>query len=146
MSTIVLDAHALDFAPALLALQARPPAPLARWVLRALLAFTALVLAWATIGELDIIATAPGRLAPASFLQIVQPAEPGVVRAILVKEGDRVERGQVLARMDPTLTRADAKANDQEMAQRIVEIDTPHEPFISHPKLLADTLRELLKA
>jgi pimeloyl-ACP methyl ester carboxylesterase len=29
-------------------------------------------------------------------------------------------------------------------ATKIVEIDTPHEPFVSHPALLAETLRDLM--
>ena len=40
---------------------------------------------------------------PQTFLKIVQPAEAGIVREILVKEGDRVREGQVLVRMDTRL-------------------------------------------
>lgn len=118
----ISDYDGNDFAPALLGLQARPPAPMARWVLRAMLAFTAVALAWAMIGEVDIIASAPGRLVPTSYLQIVQPAEAGIVKEILVREGDRVQKDQILARMDTTLARADAKTNEQELAQRRLQL------------------------
>lgn len=96
-----------DFAPPLLRVQEKPPAPLAGWMLRMLVLLVAGVLAWATFGRLDIVAVADGKLVPSSYLKIVQPAEQGIVAEILVHEGDRVKAGQVLARMDPALTQAD---------------------------------------
>jgi len=106
----------LDFAPGILRLQAAPPSPLPRFVLRALLALLAAALVWSAFGRLDIIAVAPGRLVPQSYLQIVQPAEAGVVRELRVREGDAVKAGQVLARMDMRVTDADRRQVDNEIA------------------------------
>ena len=39
---------------------------------------------------------ADGKLVPSSYLKIVQPAEQGIVKEILVKEGEKVQAGQVL--------------------------------------------------
>jgi HlyD family secretion protein len=111
-----LSADPLDFAPGILKLQQAPPSPLPRYVLWTLLALVAVALAWSTIGRLDIIAVAPGRLVPASYLQIVQPAEPGVVRELLVREGDTVKAGQVLARMDMRASDADRSQIENEIA------------------------------
>ena len=96
-----------DFAPPLLRLEERPPAPLAGWMLRLLVALVAGVIAWAVFGQLDIVAVADGKLVPSSYLKIVQPAEQGIVREILVREGEHVKEGQVLIRMDAALTAAD---------------------------------------
>ena len=96
-----------DFAPPLLRLQERPPAPLAGWMLRLLLFLLACVALWAALGQLDIVAVADGKLVPSSYLKIVQPAEQGIVKEILVREGERVREGQVLIRMDAALTQAD---------------------------------------
>jgi len=68
------------------------------------------LIAWAFIGELDIVATAEGKLLPRNFLRIVQPAEGGVLKELLVREGDAVRAGQVLMRMDATLSKADTRA------------------------------------
>jgi len=95
------------FAPALLMLQRRAPSPLPRRVLYTVLVLVTFVLVWASVGRLDIVAVAQGRIVPQSFLKIVQPAEQGIVREILVQEGDAVEAGQVLIRMDPQLSAAD---------------------------------------
>jgi len=102
---------AADFAPALIRIQERPPPPLAGWTLRVLIALLAGVLLWSVFGQLDIVAVAEGKLVPSGYLKIVQPAEQGIVKEILVREGEAVKAGQVLARMDPVLTDADLKAH-----------------------------------
>jgi HlyD family secretion protein len=79
-------------------------------MLWAVLAFLGALLAWATFGQLDIVAVAEGRLVPDTYLKIVQPADAGVVKEILVKEGERVKEGQILMRMDAALSDSDLKA------------------------------------
>jgi HlyD family secretion protein len=67
-------------------------------------------LLWAAFGRLDIVAVAEGKLVPATYLKIVQPAEQGVVKEILVQEGQEVREGQILIRMDAALSDADGRA------------------------------------
>ena len=55
---------ALDFAPEIIKAQSRPPSPLPRAVLYALLALFGLMLAWAVFGRLDIVAVSQGKLVP----------------------------------------------------------------------------------
>jgi HlyD family secretion protein len=99
-----------DFSPPLLRIQEKPPAPLAGWMLRLLIALLAGLLLWAVFGRLDIVAVADGKLVPSSYLKIVQPSEQGIVKEILVKEGQVVKEGEILVRMDPVLTGADLKS------------------------------------
>jgi HlyD family secretion protein len=108
----------IDFSPPLLRIREKPPAPLAGWMLRLLLALVVSLLLWAALARLDIVAVADGKLVPASYLKIVQPAEHGIVREILVEEGERVREGQVLIRMDSVLTEADVKGTQAEYDQR----------------------------
>jgi HlyD family secretion protein len=111
-----------DFVPDIVKAQHWPPSPLPRALLYALLALFALALVWAAVGRLDIVAVAPGKLVPQSFLKIVQPADPGIVREILVKEGDVVTAGQVLIRMDARLSEVDAKALRAELDRRRLQL------------------------
>ena len=110
-----LSPDALDFAPGLLAIQESPPAKLPRTVMYTVLALFLIMLAWAIFGKLDIIASAEGRLVPQTYVKIVQPADAGIVQEILVQEGQAVEAGQVLMRMDTKFTEADAKTIRNEL-------------------------------
>ena len=77
---------------------------------------------WGFVAELDVVAVAQGRLITPSQLQIVQPAESGIVREILVREGQGVTTGQVLARMDPRLSDADERQLANEIAIRRLQL------------------------
>jgi hemolysin D len=117
-----LTADALDFAPDILSVQERPPSPLPRLVLQCLFGLFALALVWMWFGRLDIVAVAQGKLVPQSFLKIVQPAESGIVREILVKEGDSVKEGQVLVRMDTRLSDADGRTLLGELQRKRLQL------------------------
>ena len=105
-----VDPLPLAFSPPLLRLTESPPNPMGRKVLWTLLTLLAALLLWALIGQLDIVAVAEGKLIPQSYLKIVQPAESGIVKEILVREGQSVTTGQVLMRMDTLISEADAKS------------------------------------
>jgi HlyD family secretion protein len=113
---------ALDFAPEILAIQNRPPSPMPRAVLYTLLILFAILVVWAALGRLDIVATAQGKLVPKTYVKIVQPADAGIVKEILVTEGDHVKAGQVLLRLDTTLSAADAAIVAKEVESRDLQL------------------------
>src|SRR4028118_2098435 len=61
-----------------------------------------LFLAWAMIAHVDEVTAGQGRVIPSSKVQLVQSAEPAVVREIMVRSGERVAAGQLLVRLDDT--------------------------------------------
>ncbi len=101
------DRHELDFLPAALEIQERPPSPIGRAILWSILAFFVIALVWSLIGRIDIVATAQGRIIPSGRVKLIQPLEIGRVRAIHVAEGQAVGQGDVLIELDPTLSAAD---------------------------------------
>jgi HlyD family secretion protein len=113
-----LDTDPLDFSSPLIRLQEAPPNPLGRKVLWALLVLLALLLVWALLGRLDIVAVAEGKLVPQTYVKIVQPVEAGIVREILVREGELVRVGQVLMRMDALFTEADGKSVESDFQRK----------------------------
>lgn len=118
----LLSPDALDFAPGLLAIQESPPARMPRAVLYTVGTLLALLMVWATVGRLDIVASAEGKLIPATYLKLVQPADAGIVKDILVHEGERVEAGQVLLRLDAQDAEADAARLGTDLALRSLQL------------------------
>ncbi|HEY8592799.1 MAG TPA: HlyD family type I secretion periplasmic adaptor subunit [Sphingomicrobium sp.] len=72
--------------------------------------FFVLFLGWAAVARLDAAAMAQGRLTVSGQRQTVQHREGGVVSQILVKEGARVQKGQVLIRLAGADVRAQERA------------------------------------
>jgi hemolysin D len=97
------------FLPAALEIVETPVSPTARATAWVLLGGLALVILWLCLGRLDIVASAPGRLIPASGVKLVQPATAGIVHAIHVEDGQRVRAGQTLIELDPTISSADTE-------------------------------------
>jgi HlyD family secretion protein len=128
------QSSALDFSPPLLRLQESMPNPLGRKVLWTILVLLVAMALWALFGRLDIVAVAEGKLVPQSYVKIVQPAESGIVKEILVREGDPVRAGQVLMRMDTLITDADAKSieadfQSKRLTLRRVDAELADVPF-----------------
>ena len=128
-------ANAFEFAPAILRAQEEAPSPLPRMVLYVVAALFLAMLAWALVGKLDIIAVAQGKLIPAGYVKIVQPAESGVVKEILVREGQEVKAGEVLMRMDTQVSDADVETVGtdlylRELQLRRIEAELRGVPFL----------------
>ncbi|ENX34809.1 hypothetical protein F889_01446 [Acinetobacter colistiniresistens] len=60
------------------------------------------LLIWAWLFNLEEVSTGTGKVIPSSKEQIIQSLEGGILTKLDVKEGDVVEKGQVLAQLDPT--------------------------------------------
>ena len=97
-----------DFLPAALEVQETPPSPAGCWLIWILTLLFTIALLWATLGEIDIVVSAPGRIIPSGQVKVVQAPETGAVVAIHVSEGERVEAGQALIRLDSTYADADS--------------------------------------
>ncbi|WP_341326796.1 HlyD family type I secretion periplasmic adaptor subunit [Methylotuvimicrobium sp. KM2] len=62
--------------------------------------FTLVALAWANFAMLDEITRGSGKIIPSTRLQVIQNLEGGILAEILIREGDIVEKGQPLMRLD----------------------------------------------
>lgn len=96
------DSH--EFLPIIAEIEEEPVNPLGRtmfWILVSLILFTLL---WLFFGKADIVVSARGKIIPDGEIKIIQPLETGVIKKILVKEGDFVKKGQVLMEIDPSTT------------------------------------------
>ena len=100
-------AHEVDFLPAALSLQERPVSPAPRLAMALIVGFALIALIWAVFGQIDIVATARGKIVPNDRTKVIQPFETSTVKAIRVADGQSVRRGEVLLELDPTNAEAD---------------------------------------
>jgi hemolysin D len=101
--------HEVQFLPAALALQEQPVHPAPRYTQWTIMAFAALTLMWACVGEIDVVATASGKIVPSGKSKVIQPSEVAVVKAIHVYDGQQVKVGDLLIELDTSMTSADVE-------------------------------------
>lgn len=89
---------------------------LARTITWALVGTTAVGLAWLALAQTEEVVVAAGKLEPIDAVQTVQMPVGGVLDQMLVKEGERVSKGQVLLRLDNEAT-LDRRKSLQESIQ-----------------------------
>lgn len=107
-------ADEIAFLPAAMSLQETPPHPSPRRAAIVIVALFAVALLWACIGKVDIVAVAHGKVVVSERTKLIQPLEASVVKAIHVKDGDKVRAGQLLVELDATAPDADTKRLGQE--------------------------------
>lgn len=102
-------AEEVEFLPAALEIQESPPSPVGRALAVAIGGVLVAGVVWAGLGEVDIVAVAPGRVAPRDHSKVVQPLEAGIIRSIRVWDGKSVRRGEVVIELDPTSSGAEER-------------------------------------
>jgi hemolysin D len=110
------------FLPAALSLQDTPvhPAP-RRFALGIMLLFI-IALVWSIFGKVDIVAIAPGRIIVSDRTKVIQPLEASIVKKVMVKDGDRVQAGQILVELDPTNASADKASVQEQLSAAASEV------------------------
>jgi adhesin transport system membrane fusion protein len=94
---------------------------------------------WASQAELEQITRAPGQIIASGRTQVIQASDGGVLQALMVKEGDTVERGQVLALLDRQKLRAAyQETRSRELALRATVARLQAEVVGSEPTFAAE--------
>ena len=142
--------YELQFLPAALEIVETPPSPSGRALAASVIAFFTLAVAWTCIGEIDIVASAPGRIVPSGRTKLIQSYETGVIRAINVQDGQHVTKGDLLVELDPTINLADrdhqrgdlvaAKLEAARLRAIIANASDPVEAFNAPPEATLDQI------
>jgi hemolysin D len=96
------DKH--TFKPLLVEIEDRPLNPLGRGLLWIVVIFMVIASLWLYFAKVEVVVSARGKVIPDGEVKVIQPIETGVISSILVKEGEYVQKGQVLVEIDPTVT------------------------------------------
>jgi hemolysin D len=138
--------HERAFLPAALEIVETPPSPVGRAIALVIAAALCVAIGWASLGTIDIIATAQGKIVPSGRSKVIQPFETGVIRAIHVRDGQQVREGELLIELDPTMDRAeldhlksDLIAARLDMARLSAALSDAPDPLAAfHPPAEAD--------
>lgn len=109
----------IEFLPAAVEVQEAPASPLGRAVARTIMWLFGLALLWALIGKIDIVAIAQGKIVPNDRSKVIQPLESGVVKAIHVRDGQRVRRGEPLIELDTTAGADRSRLENEHLAAQV---------------------------
>lgn len=115
----------------------------ARSLLRLAAAALVLLVVWAAFAKIDEVTRGEARVVPTSQVQIIQSVDGGVVEALPVKEGQIVEAGQLLLRVDSTRfvsTMLESQASQTALQAKALRLEalTRGTPFNPPPELVRD--------
>jgi multidrug efflux pump subunit AcrA (membrane-fusion protein) len=110
------------FLPAALEITETPPSPVGRAIGASIIGVFCVALVWASLGSVDIVATAAGKIVPGGRTKLIQPFETGVVRAIHVRDGQTVKAGDVLIELDPTMIEADQERQKSDLVAANLDV------------------------
>jgi len=112
----------LEFYPPALEIQQRPPSPIGRIITWTLMLFVVLAVIWASVSDIEIVASAEGKIVPSSKVKIIQSPVNGTIAEIFVSDGVLVTENQTLVTLDDTLAKADFDrlSNDLYVTQQLL--------------------------
>lgn len=110
-----------EFKPLLSEIEDSPVSPLGRFTFWTVVSLIFVTILWLCIGKVDIVVNARGIIIPDGESKIIQPLETGVIKQILVQEGDFVKKGQLLISIDASTTDAQLETVTRNLEQSKIE-------------------------
>ena len=108
------NGHEIEFLPACLELEESPASPAGRITLWLIVLLFSSGIAWASIGQVDVVTVAQGKVIPNGYTKQIQSMEIATVKAIHVENGQRVKRGDILIELDDKSAMSDVQRISQE--------------------------------
>lgn len=115
----------------------------AKILIKTILISLALFIMWTAVAQVDEITKAEGKVIPSSQIQVLQSLDGGIVAEINVKEGQVVEAGQILLRVDPTRFESSVRENRSQylaLTTKVARLRALSEglPFVPPPEVLIE--------
>lgn len=130
------DTEDKEFLPPAVEILESPPSPMGRMLVWAILGLFILVILWSFIGEIDEVVVTRGKVIPIGYTKVLQAEDKGIVKRILVQEGQRVKEGELLMELDRTMSESDLNALKKEIAYydlniRRIMAELGNKPFMT---------------
>jgi adhesin transport system membrane fusion protein len=119
---------------------AQPPQR-ARLTLRVMAIGFVMLVAWAALGKLDQVTRAQAQVVTQSRTQVIQSPDGGVLTELLVKEGDKVTAGQVLANLQNERAQAAVSETKAKVAALRITLARLHAEVYGRPLSFANDLK-----
>ncbi len=117
------DELSREFMPSALEIAETPASPLGSGIIISIFLIMFTFILWASISKVDEVAVSRGKIVPNGRVKIVQTLEEGIVNNILVEEGERVEKGQILLELDSKIKEIDRELIEQNIMIGKIEKD-----------------------
>ena len=138
-----MNEHEKEFLPAVLEVTETPPSHAARMLTYTIIIMFATLIIWSVVGKIDIIATATGKLMPASNIKTIQTLTDSEIEEIYVQEGQYVKEGEALLKFNQTEVLANISRVKNEIEALEIAVarlkalltDNPEENFKYNPEI-----------
>lgn len=111
-----IDDDSYEFKPSLIEIQDSPQNPLGRTILYTISFALLFFILWISLAKVDIVVSASGKVIPSGEIKILKPLENGIISQILVKEGQRVSKGEPLILVDPSVSSVNLATHKENLA------------------------------
>lgn len=111
-------------------------------LLLVILLFLGSAMAWAARTEIDDVTRAEGRVVPSGNVQVIEATEPGALQALHVREGEVVEKGELLMELDGTMLSSQLNQEQQRAYGLMARIERLQAEIDGTPLKFSENLRQ----
>ena len=110
------------FLPATIEIEETPPSPAPRVVLWVIVSLITTFIIWTCVAQVDVVSTTYGKVVPDGGIKAIQATDNAIIRAIHIKEGQFVKRGDLLIELDPSINSVDLGSGSEKLVVTRVEL------------------------
>lgn len=136
------DYFEYEYMPPVVAASQRTPKKAAPIILLTIVSFFFIFLIWASFAKIDEVTRGQGKVIPSGQNKMVDHLEGGIIKKIFIKEGDIVEKGQVLLLIDNTIAEAQYKEGEDHYFRSLIQTERLQAQINGTPFKVSEKIKE----